>query len=178
MPEDHEGSISLTWRTRNLRRPLRMLERNWKRRWLLLCFTTQKEKQAWRVTWQKQMSSNQNLRVSWKPVNPQECVWKNLYQNIMRTILQVNGTIHCNIIIWYTNWFLCFKQSQQGKIWKDSGVGHDESQKQIRGDRWSKDEGRKSSFRLTDGHLSFEECWIGGKSTKNTRVELYSDVIL
>ena len=27
------------------------------------------------------MISSQNLRVSWKPVNPQECVWKNLYQN-------------------------------------------------------------------------------------------------
>ena len=27
-----------------------------------------------------------------------------------------------------------------------------------RGDRWSKDEGRKRSFRLTDGHMSFENC--------------------
>ena len=36
----------------------------------------------------KPMRSNQNLRVSWKPVNPQDCVWKNLYQTIMRTILQ------------------------------------------------------------------------------------------
>ena len=27
------------------------------------------------------MISSQNLRVSWKPVNPQECVWKNLYQH-------------------------------------------------------------------------------------------------
>ena len=26
------------------------------------------------------MISSLNLRVSWKPVNPQECVWKNLYQ--------------------------------------------------------------------------------------------------
>ena len=32
-----------------------------------------------------------NLRVSWKPVNPQECVRKNLYQHIMRTILQEKG---------------------------------------------------------------------------------------
>ena len=31
---------------------------------------------------------------------------------------------------------------------------------------WSKDEGRKSSFCLTDGHLSFEECRIGGKAPK------------
>ena len=38
--------------------------------------------------------------------------------------------------------------------------------KQERGDRWSKDEGRKSSFRLTDGHMSFEKCWIGSKAPK------------
>ena len=29
----------------------------------------------------KPMRSNQNLRVSWKPVNPQDCVWENLYPN-------------------------------------------------------------------------------------------------
>ena len=55
------------------------------------------------------MSSNQNLRVSWKPVNPQDCVWENLYRIIMKTILQEKETIHCNIIIWYTNLFLCLK---------------------------------------------------------------------
>ena len=33
-----------------------------------------------------------NLRVSWNPVNPQESVWKNLYQNVMRTILQEKET--------------------------------------------------------------------------------------
>ena len=35
----------------------------------------------------KPMRSNQNLRVSWKPANPQDCVWKNLYRVIMRTKL-------------------------------------------------------------------------------------------
>ena len=49
----------------------------------------------------KPMSSNQNLSVSWKPVNPQDCVWKNLYRIIMRTILQERGSIHCNTKIWY-----------------------------------------------------------------------------
>ena len=39
-------------------------------------------------------------------MNPQGCVWKNLYQNIMRTILQEKGTLHCNITIWYTNLIL------------------------------------------------------------------------
>ena len=35
LPEDDEEFISLTLRTRNSRKPSRMLERNWKRRWLL-----------------------------------------------------------------------------------------------------------------------------------------------
>ena len=65
------------------------------------------------------------------------------------------------------------KQKQQwmkdGKIWENFGVGLDESQKQKRGDRWSKDEGRKSSFCLTDGHVSSEKCWIRGKAPKIQR---------
>ena len=52
---------------------------------------------------------NQNLRVSWNPVNPQDCVWKNLYRIIMRTILQEEGTSHYNITIWFTNLFLYLK---------------------------------------------------------------------
>ena len=35
------GSISLTLRTRNSKKPLRMLARNWKRRWLLPCLARQ-----------------------------------------------------------------------------------------------------------------------------------------
>ena len=31
-------------------------------------------------------------------------------KNIMRTILQEEGTIHYNITIWYTNLFVCLKQ--------------------------------------------------------------------
>ena len=43
MPEDHEGFISLTLRSRKSKKPLRMLARNWKRRWLLLCLATGKK---------------------------------------------------------------------------------------------------------------------------------------
>ena len=42
------------------------------------------------------------LACIWTPVNPQECVWKNLYRIIMRTILQERVALHCNKI-WYTN---------------------------------------------------------------------------
>ena len=48
------------------------------------------------------MILSQNLHVSWKPVNPQECVWENRHRIIMKTILQKEETIHCNITIWYT----------------------------------------------------------------------------
>ena len=43
-----------------------------------------------------------------------------------------------------------------GETWTYSSVGPDKSQKWIRGDRWSKDEGHTFSVCITDGHLSFE----------------------
>ena len=36
----------------------------------------------------------------------------------------------------------------------------------------------KSTLRIIDGPLSFKECRIGDKSTKNTKVELYSEETL
>ena len=60
------------------------------------CKTCKKSKHG--DTLSKINDFKKNLSVSWKPVNPQECVWVNLYQNIMRTILEGKGTIHCNII--------------------------------------------------------------------------------
>ena len=55
------------------------------------------------------IKSNQNLRVFWKLVNPQDCVWENHYRLIMKTILQEKDTSHYSIIIWCTNLFLCLK---------------------------------------------------------------------
>ena len=140
MPEDYEEFTSLTLRTRNSKKPLKMLARNWKRRMApaVLCKTSKTCKHG--VTRGKnQWDQIKNLRASWKPVNPQDCVWKTLYRIIMRTILQEKGTIHCNIKIWFTNLFLCLKpwkflqQKQQwiknGRNWKNSSVGPDESQK-------------------------------------------------
>ena len=51
----------------------------------------------------------QELRVFWKLVNQQDCVWENHCQIIMRIILRERVTIHCNIIIWFTNLFPCLK---------------------------------------------------------------------
>ena len=88
MPEDYEEFISLTLRTKNSKKPLRMLARNWKRRWLLLCLARQARNVSIGRPVAKPMRSNQNLRVCWKPVNQQDCVWKILHRIIMRTILQ------------------------------------------------------------------------------------------
>ena len=67
---------------------IKNIARNWKHQRLLHCL----ERQARRVSMVRpvvrRMISNQNLRVSWKPVNRQDCVWKNLHRIIMRTILQ------------------------------------------------------------------------------------------
>ena len=64
MPENCEGFISSTLRTRNCKRPLRMLARNWKHRWLLLCFARQARRVSTGRPVARPMRSNQNLRVS------------------------------------------------------------------------------------------------------------------
>ena len=56
------------------------------------------------------MISSLSLLVCWKPVNPLDCAWENLYRNIMRTITQEKATIHYSITIWYTNLYLSLKQ--------------------------------------------------------------------
>ena len=65
-----------------------MLARNWKRQWLPLCLARQARKVRKGRPVARLMISSQNFRVSWKPVNPQDCVWKILYRIIMRTMLQ------------------------------------------------------------------------------------------
>ena len=51
----------------------------------------------------------QNLRVFWKLMNLQDCVWEIQYQIIMKTILQEKEKIHYSTTIWFTNLFLCLK---------------------------------------------------------------------
>ena len=72
------------------------------------CKTRKKNKYG--ETRSKTNDFKSNFAVGWKPVNPQECVWKNLYPNIMRTKLQEEVTILYSISNWYTILFLCLKQ--------------------------------------------------------------------
>ena len=53
--------------------------------------------------------TKQNLRVFWKLMNLQDCVWENHCQIIMKTILQQKERTHYSITIWFTNLFLCLK---------------------------------------------------------------------
>ena len=176
-----EGSISLTLETRNSKKRSRMFVRNWKHQLLLICLA----KLWWRIVEVLHPTKLiQDLRAFWMQVNLQDCVLENHYKIIMKTILQEEVKIHYSTTIWFTNLFPCLKlwkflrrkQRWQGmgKIGENFGVGPDKSQKYERGDRWSKNERRKSSCFITDGHTSLEKCWIGrwhiiwtGKKVKN-----------
>ena len=103
MLDNYEEFILLTLRTWSSRKSSKMQGENWKHQWLPPCLPRHARKARMERPVARLMISSLNLRVSWKPVNPQEYVWKNLYQIIMRTKLQVKGTIHCNTTIWYTN---------------------------------------------------------------------------
>ena len=140
------------------------------------------------VTRDESMRSNQNLRESWKPVNPQDCVWKNLYWITMRTILQEKVTIHCNTTIWYTNLFLCLKPwrfPQQKQQWIKNGRNlkrfrRGTWQKSETNQRWSRKQGRRAQKFILH-HWWTSVIWRmpnWRQSTKNIKVELRSEAIL
>ena len=65
-----------------------MLARNWKYQWLPLCLAKFFKKKIRIVGVVHPIKSNQNLRVFWKLVNLQDCVWENHCRLMMKTILQ------------------------------------------------------------------------------------------
>ena len=156
-----------------------MLARNWKHQWLPLSFARQARRVSMCGFVVNPMRSNQNLRVSWKPVNLQDCVWENLYRIIMKTKLQEKGTIHCIITICYTNY--SYAPSHENSAAKAAVDKEWEKLEKILAWDLTKvrsksaviDEARtkvsKVHFCLTDGHLSVEECRIGGKPPKIRR---------
>ena len=144
MLEDYEEFVSGSLRKRNAKKPSRMLGRNWKRQWLPLCLARQAGTVSMARPVVNPKRSNQNWRVFWKPVNPQEYVWKNIYQITMRTRLQEewdNSLQHHNLV----HKFIPMPQAMKipeakaavvnecEKLEKDSSVGLDKGQKQIRG---------------------------------------------
>ena len=101
MLENYEESISLTLRTRSSRKPIRMQEENWKHHWLQPCLARHARKASMGRPVARLMISSLYLRVSWKPVNPQECVWKNLYKNNHEDHIAGKGDNslqHCSLV--------------------------------------------------------------------------------
>ena len=117
--ENCEGFISLTLRTRNLRRPSRVLARNWKHQWLPLCLARLVRTTRIVGMVKNPIKSNQNLRVFWKLVNLQDCVWENHYRLIAMKIPAAKAAV----------------DKEWEKLEKIRAGEPDESQKYIRGDR-------------------------------------------
>ena len=156
-----------------------MLRRNWKHQWLPLYLARHERRARMERPVARLVISSRNLRVSWKSVNPQDCVRKNLYQITMRTMLQEEGDNspqHYNLV----HKFIPVSQAMKipaanaavDKEWEKLekiSTRNLTTVRSKRGDRWRKDVGRKSSFCIINGHITFEKCWIGGKAPKIQR---------
>ena len=81
MLENCVGSFSSTPRIRNSKKPSRTHVRSWKHQWLLLCPVKLRKI----VGVVHPTKFRRNLRVFWKLMNPQECVWEIRYRIIMKT---------------------------------------------------------------------------------------------
>ena len=66
MLDDYEEFISLTLRTKCSKKPLSMLERNWKHQWFPLCFARHARNARMGRPVARLMISSQHLRVSWE----------------------------------------------------------------------------------------------------------------
>ena len=127
-----EGSVSLTLRIRNSRKPSRLLVRSWKHQWLLLCLA-----KLWRrIVWVVHPTKlKQNLRAFWKLMNPKDCVWGILTKSYCRkrkqfmTALQFGSQIYSFASSQKNSSSKSSSGQGMGKIGKDSGVGPDKSQK-------------------------------------------------
>ena len=127
----------------------------------------------------------QNLRV----LNLQDCVWEIHYQIIMKTMLQEKDTFHHSIAIWHTK-FIPMPQAMKipaakvamDKEWEKMekisawNLTKVRSKKEVIDE--AKTSGAKVHFASLIGHLSFEKMLSWRQSTKSTKVELCSAVIL
>ena len=182
--ENCEGSISSTQRIRNSKKPSRTRVRSWKHQWLLLCPV----KLSKVVGVMHPTKLKQNLRVFWKLMNPQECVWEIRYRIIMKTILQERGE---NSLQHYNLVHKFIPMPQAMKIPAARAAVDKEWEKLEKISAWnltkvrcksevieeSKDVGRYSSFCIINGHMSSGKMLNWRQSTKSTTVELYSVVI-
>ena len=92
--ENWEGSTSLTPRIRNSKKPSRTLVRSWKHQWLLLCLVNHEKLWEWCIP----TKFKQNLRVFWKLMNLQECVWEIRYRKYHIAGKGENSFQHYNFV--------------------------------------------------------------------------------
>ena len=170
MTEDYEEFISLTLRIWNSRKPLGMQEENWKHQWLLLCLARHARKESMGRPVARVVISSLNLRVSWKPVNPQECVWKNLNRNHHEDHIAGKGD---NSLQHYNLVHKFIPMPQAMKIPAAKAAVDKEWEKLEKNSAWNLtkvrkkeseviDEARMSGatvhFAIMNGHMSFEKC--------------------
>ena len=185
--ENCEGSISSTPRIRNSKKPSRTRVRSWKHQWLLLCLA--KLLGTIRIVGVVHPTKlKQNLRVFWKLMNPPECVWETLNLQITKTILQEKVRIHCSITIWFTSLFLClklwkFRAAKAGvdKEWEKLEKISALNLTKVKSKKQVIDEARTSGATVHFASLMSYVIWKmlnWRQSTRNTKVELFSAVIL
>ena len=111
-------------------------------------------------------------------LNPLKSVWKNLYQNIMRTILhekkgqfiaalQFGSHIYSYASSYENSWSESSGGQGMGKIGEFR-----RGQKSETNQRWSMKQRRRAPqvhFASLMDIMSSEKCWIGGKATKIQR---------
>ena len=120
-------------------------------------------------------------------MNLQDCVYETHYQIIMKTILQEKVTIHYSIIIWFKNLFLCLKPKNPAaktavdKEWEKLEKISVWNLTKVRSKKEVIDEARTKGAKVHFASL-MDICHLKilnwRQSTKNTKVELYSEVIL
>ena len=102
MSEDYEEFISLTLRTRNSKKPLRMLARNWKQQWLLLCPARQARKSKHGETRGKTHDCKSKFACVSEASESTRLRMEESLPNYHEDHIAGKGTMHCNITIWYT----------------------------------------------------------------------------
>ena len=169
--------MSLTRRIRNSKKPSGMLVRNWKHRWLLLCHAKLRRrtvevvhpiKLKTRLACILEADESKRLRMGESLPNHHEDHLAGKGENS----LQQYNLFHKFILMPQAIKNPASKAAvdkKWAKFGENFGVEPDKSQKQERGNRWSKDVGRKRSFCIIDGHMSLEKCWFGGKTPKVQR---------
>ena len=137
MLEDYEEFISLTLEDKEFKETIKNARKNLETSMApaMPCKTSKKSKHE-RDHASKTNDSSQNLRVSWKPVNPPGCVWKNLYRIMMRTHIagkREKSLQHYNLVHKFISMPQAMKipaaKAAANKEWRNLGVGPDKSQK-------------------------------------------------